>query len=261
MYYTVYCTTNLVNGKKYIGKHVTADINDDYLGSGLALRRAIKKHGRNSFRKDVLFVYESEELMNAKEAELVGEAVVSSDMYYNIALGGHGGQIVLKEGHPMYLSTRKKLSEAGLRRSEELSKRALQRHANKELGMHGRQHTDSAKSKIGNAHRDKVVSEQTRKRLSESHKGKEAHNRGKSLEEVVGSTRAAIIKQALSNRNSTKYIGEGNPMYGKKHSDSTKASLSEKAKQREKRPCVHCGKIMPLSTLKRWHDDNCKSRN
>jgi group I intron endonuclease len=261
MYYTIYCTTNLVNGKKYIGKHVTRDIYDDYLGSGLQLQAAIKKYGRSSFRKDVLHIYETEELMNTKEAELVNEAVIASDEYYNIAMGGHGGQIVLKDGHPLYHSTRKKLKEAALKRAPELSARAKERHARKDnIGMYGRTHTERAKARIGAAHTGKHVSAETRQKLSESHKGKEPSNKGKSLEESVGAARARTIKQALSNRNKVKYVGRGNPMYGKKHSLSTKEQLSEKAKNREKHACVHCGKMMPLSTLNRWHNDNCKSR-
>ena len=42
-HYLVYKTTNLVNGKIYIGKHETNDINDGYLGSGNLIRLAIKK--------------------------------------------------------------------------------------------------------------------------------------------------------------------------------------------------------------------------
>lgn len=261
MYYTVYCTTNLFNGKKYIGKHVTSDIYDDYLGSGLLLTAAIKKYGRASFRKDILYVYENEELMNAKEAELVNEAVVMSDDYYNIAMGGHGGQIVLKEGHPLYFSTRKKLQEQALRRAPELSARAKERHASKNIGMYGRTHSDSAKARIGAAHSGKHVTQETRQKLSAALMGNEPSNKGKSLEETVGASRAHMIKQALSNRNKVKYVGEGNPMYGKKHSPSTREQLSEKARQREKYACTHCGKMMPLSTLNRWHNDNCKSRN
>lgn len=36
-YYTIYKTTNLINGKIYIGKHQTKDPYDSYLGSGKRL--------------------------------------------------------------------------------------------------------------------------------------------------------------------------------------------------------------------------------
>ncbi len=41
MKYVVYKTTNLVNSKYYIGVHRTNDPNDDYLGSGNLIKRAI----------------------------------------------------------------------------------------------------------------------------------------------------------------------------------------------------------------------------
>ena len=54
--YYIYITINLVNNKKYIGKHYGA-IDDDYLGSGTLLKRAINKWRLNinlSFNIDPL---------------------------------------------------------------------------------------------------------------------------------------------------------------------------------------------------------------
>ena len=39
-HYLIYQITNLVNGKIYIGKHETINIEDDYFGSGKYLKRA-----------------------------------------------------------------------------------------------------------------------------------------------------------------------------------------------------------------------------
>jgi group I intron endonuclease len=45
MYY-IYQTKNLIDEKIYVGVHLSNDINNDnYLGSGIHLKRAIKKHG------------------------------------------------------------------------------------------------------------------------------------------------------------------------------------------------------------------------
>ena len=49
-YYYVYLTTNLINGKKYIGQHY-GELDDYYLGSGSILKKAILKYGRKNFKK------------------------------------------------------------------------------------------------------------------------------------------------------------------------------------------------------------------
>lgn len=87
MFYTIYKTTNLLNNKFYIGKHQTLDPNDNYLGSGKLLKRAIEKHGRENFKKEILYIFDNEVSMDAKEKELV----VLSEESYNLIEGGHGG--------------------------------------------------------------------------------------------------------------------------------------------------------------------------
>ena len=90
-YYLVYKTTNLVNGKIYIGKHETDHLNDGYLGSGNLLKLAIAKYGEENFQREILFECSSREEMNAKEAELVNEEFLKRKDVYNIKQGGQGG--------------------------------------------------------------------------------------------------------------------------------------------------------------------------
>ncbi len=52
--YVVYKTTNLVNSKFYIGVHKTENPEDDYLGSGKLIKRAIEKYGADSFHKEII---------------------------------------------------------------------------------------------------------------------------------------------------------------------------------------------------------------
>ena len=91
MFYTIYKITNLLDGKIYIGKHQTKDLNDGYMGSGKHLKRAITKHGIENFKKEILFQFDNEADMNAKEAELVTEEFVKLATNYNICVGGQGG--------------------------------------------------------------------------------------------------------------------------------------------------------------------------
>ena len=87
--YTVYKTTNSVNSKWYIGVHKTENPNDCYLGSGSAIKAAIKKYGRKNFRKEILFITEDKNDAYAKERELT-ETFPQKDNY-NMRLGGVGG--------------------------------------------------------------------------------------------------------------------------------------------------------------------------
>ena len=87
MFYTIYKITNTVNGKFYIGKHQTENLDDGYMGSGKLVKRAIKKYGKDKFKKEILFLCESEQEMDQKEKELVE---VGSHTY-NLCEGGKGG--------------------------------------------------------------------------------------------------------------------------------------------------------------------------
>lgn len=101
-YYLVYKTTNLVNGKIYIGKHETNNIDDGYLGSGKLLKRAIEKYGEENFKREILFECSTREEMNAKEAELVNEDFLKRKDVYNIKLGGEGGWDYLNNSNSEY---------------------------------------------------------------------------------------------------------------------------------------------------------------
>jgi hypothetical protein len=91
MFYTIYKITNKLDGKTYIGKHQTKNINDDYMGSGKHLKRAISKYGIENFNKEILFSFDNEDEMNSKEAELVTEEFCLREDTYNLCPGGKGG--------------------------------------------------------------------------------------------------------------------------------------------------------------------------
>lgn len=70
-FYGIYKITNLVNGKMYIGQHMTDNLDDGYMGSGLHLTRAIKKYGKANFSKEWLMFCEDEEELNYMERVFV----------------------------------------------------------------------------------------------------------------------------------------------------------------------------------------------
>jgi len=90
MFYTVYKTTNLINGKIYVGLHVTSNLEDDYLGSGSQLKSAIKKYGKENFKREYIKICNSPEEMYELEADIVNEDFVKRPDTYNMKTGGTG---------------------------------------------------------------------------------------------------------------------------------------------------------------------------
>jgi hypothetical protein len=90
-YHLIYQITNTINGKIYIGKHETYNIDDGYMGSGTLIKEAIRKYGKENFTKEILFMIPTREGMDIKEAEIVTEAFVRLKSNYNIKPGGTGG--------------------------------------------------------------------------------------------------------------------------------------------------------------------------
>lgn len=110
MSFIVYKTTNLVNGKFYVGVHKTDNIEifDGYFGSGSLLKLAIKKHGKENFIRETLF----DCLDDQEEAYSIEKILVKTKdqdpRAYNIKQGGFFIPM-----HMYVIHTKEKLSEYG----------------------------------------------------------------------------------------------------------------------------------------------------
>lgn len=113
MKYTIYKITNIVNNKIYVGKHQTLDVNDSYYGSGNLLKKAIKKYGIEFFKKEILYIFDSEEEMNNKEKELITEDFVKRSDTYNMGVGGEGGPHFKGKKHTVDSKRKKSESSKG----------------------------------------------------------------------------------------------------------------------------------------------------
>ena len=138
----IYKTTNLINRKFYVGKDINN--NPNYLGSGLRLKRAIKKYSKENFAKEILEVCKSEKQLSEQEKYWIKETK-AIETGYNIAEGGYGGWLGDK------VNKKRKKSLMGHKISEE------------------------TKRKIGNANKGnsyktgKKISKQSRKLISLNH--------------------------------------------------------------------------------------------
>jgi len=90
----IYKTTNLINGKMYIGQCSFGRINGwkNYLGSGTYFKRALKKYGCENFKRDIIYLAKTVEILDAVEIACIKHFnAVESDMYYNIKETAKGG--------------------------------------------------------------------------------------------------------------------------------------------------------------------------
>lgn len=134
MHHFIYKTTNITNGKYYIGVHSTSDLNDGYLGSGLALKDAIRKYGKENFKREVLEFFDSAEEAFKKEMQIVNEAFLELEETYNLKIGGSGGYI----GKDFY--ERYSLERKGYKHSEEIKDKIRQGKIGEKNPFYGKKH-------------------------------------------------------------------------------------------------------------------------
>jgi len=144
MPWIVYETRNLISGSIYVGvSKVGKSREDSYLGSGTALLDAVAKYGREHFVRMTLFECETADEAYLIEAAVVDEAWVKRPDTYNLKTGGMGG---MGFSSPMPESAKEKIRQYRL----------------------GKRHTEETKAKISAAARNREVSDETRKKISES---------------------------------------------------------------------------------------------
>lgn len=95
MYGFIYLTENLINGKKYVGQKKWDKKADTYLGSGTRLNKAIKKYGRENFKRIIIEQCKTKDELDKREIYWIDfyDAVARED-FYNIAKGGDGGNTI-----------------------------------------------------------------------------------------------------------------------------------------------------------------------
>ena len=87
-----YKITNLKNNRYYYGVHATDNIDDGYMGSGVALRKAIIEDGIANFKKEILKYFDTREEMYFYEATVVTQDLVDNENCYNLTTGGGGAR-------------------------------------------------------------------------------------------------------------------------------------------------------------------------
>jgi group I intron endonuclease len=179
VYYTIYEITNLVNGKNYIGQHITEDLNDGYMGSGRALLKAYKKYGIKSFKKEIILYAKDVISLNFIEKCLVTKEFINQKDNYNLREGG--GSIGKHSEHSKDL----------------LSQYAKKRFQNEPGTFTGRTHTTEAREKMSRVHKGKKLTMEHKAIISKRMKGnKQTLGRKHTSEEIE-----VLRKASLGNKN------------------------------------------------------------
>ena len=250
MYYFIYETTNLINGKKYRGAHQTLNINDGYLGSGAALGNAIKKYGRSNFTRRILCFCLNTDDMIRKESEYVDESWVARKDTYNLQTGGLNYGILSED-------SKKKISET-LKRKYQTGELEPSR---------GRLGLDPwNKGKVG------VYSEETIKLMAEKKENYIPWNKGKVGVQIPWNKDKKIgpmsdeQKQQISSTLKERYKTHEHPRKGKPPwCAGTKGQGIVKAWNKgipqPEFECKYCGKkVKGKGNLTRWHNENCRHK-
>lgn len=105
----IYITTNMINGKRYIGQKIFNKDLNNYIGSGKTFLKAVKKYGKENFFKDIVAIAFSKEELDCLEKEWIKNYnAVEDDDFYNISKGGLSGGF---KGQSHTTITRNKISQ------------------------------------------------------------------------------------------------------------------------------------------------------
>lgn len=143
----IYKTINLINGKQYIGSSINNKPN--YLGSGKWVKLAIKKYGKENFRKEILeHCNNFEQLKEREEYWIKHYDAFNNTKFYN-ATKLYCGNSYISDNHKQIISKINKGNKYNL----------------------GKHHTEETKQKIGNSNKGKIRTEEAKQLIGISKLG------------------------------------------------------------------------------------------
>lgn len=110
----LYKITNVITGQFYIGKH-SGWKQESYWGSGLRIKRQIKKYGTKNFNYEILVIGSEEYIFELEKNYLTDKFITENKNCLNLCSGGMGGNlgnVPHNKGKKTPLEIRLKLSAA-----------------------------------------------------------------------------------------------------------------------------------------------------
>ena len=192
MYGYIYLTTNLINNKKYIGRHQSDGFDSDYYGSGKILTKAVEKYGIENFKVEILSEVDSvptlcesfQQLCESERFYIDYYDCINSPDYYNLIPGGLGGSVkgsigIHKNGSLKFV-TEDELETylldgyeiGGITPSAEVINSRRQSNI-------GKKRSEESRKRMSQAQKGHFVSDATKQKYRESHLGKKTNRLGK----------------------------------------------------------------------------------
>lgn len=173
-----------LQGKNYIGLHLSKNFDNQYFGSGRIIKDYRKKHGQKGLHKEILdFSDDLEELMNLEVYYISMEIGLFNNI--NIQKGGRLGNtgVSYRKGYVLSEEIRKKISD-------------------------------------GRRKNPRIYTDYEKQLLSKKYSGKGNHMYGKNVKDLMSEEK---YKSMLKNRSiamTGKLVGEKNPSFNKNVKDS-----------------------------------------
>jgi hypothetical protein len=251
MVYFLYKTTNLINHKTYIGIHQTENIDDGYIGSGSCFLRAVKKYGKENFKREIIEFCSTYNELLEKEKKYVNEDWIKNESNYNLKTGGQSSGLLSEESKKKISNTLKAKYAKG-----ELVPRYVVPYIA----------TDKQKEQISKTLKNKYASgELTPNNVGVEpwNKGKkgvqEAWNKGKTIGPMSDAQKEKISKTLKEYFKENKHPNKGKKPWNKGEKGVQEAW--NKGLKTNKIKCPHCEKEVDIANGKRWHFDNCRLKD
>ena len=216
----IYCATNKVNNKKYIGQTIQRFSERKRLHlfesrkefPQYPLHRSIKKYGWDNFDWSIICECDDKQMLDNMETHYIYQYYTfinwKNSKGYNVTLGSDGCY--------------------GLIHTEESKKKMSEMKSGKNHPNYGKHCSDETKERISKSNEGQKRSKETRKNISLSKQGENHYNYGKHLSEetrqkISQSQIGKIIPQEIKDK-----IRVTNT--GKKHTEETKQKMKESHK-------------------------------
>lgn len=243
-FYVIYKHTS-PSGKSYIGQTSNLRVRNNrhqQTAGCLAFSSAIKKYGWDNFIHEILSENLTLDEANTLEEQYIIDHNTLFPAGYNLLPGGNNR--THNDDTKLLLSSKLKGRAPSPGTLENLLKMAANRVGTplpqSTIDKMKRPKTAEHIRKVAEANKGRVVSDETKAKISAANKGKPAHNKGKSPSSETRAKLSASLKGRLAH-------------------NKGKVTPQEVLDKRTK-VCPHCNKS-GHSNMLRFHFDNCKLKN